>query len=88
LILISNNNNNKIIIVIAHSRIYLIVEFSDGIQLLPRKWVGRVNGELKCKYPNHIEKEKKMKLAVRHMIDPQSTWDIVDVIIILGSSGL
>jgi len=55
---------------------------------LPRKWVGRINGELKCKYPNHIEKEKEMKLAVRHMIDPQSTWDIVDVINILGSSGL
>ncbi|XP_022160913.1 uncharacterized protein LOC111027018 isoform X2 [Myzus persicae] len=68
------------------TRIYFIAEFSDGIQLLPRKWVGRVNGELKCKYPNHIEKEKQMKLAVRHMIDPQSTWDIVDVIKILGSS--
>lgn len=74
--------------VIAHPRIYFIAEFSDGIQLLPRKWVGRVNGELKCKYPNHIEKEKQMKLAVRHMIDPQSTWDIVDVIKILGSSGM
>lgn len=29
-----------------------------------------------------------MKLAVRHMIYIQSTWDIVDVIKILGSSGL
>lgn len=29
-----------------------------------------------------------MKLAVRHKIDPQFGWDIVNVLNILGSSGL
>lgn len=53
------------------NRGFIVVEFSDGIQVIPKTWL--LNKEL-CKYPAHLKTDTKILKAVEKEEVPSSSW--------------
>ncbi|EFN60350.1 hypothetical protein EAG_01324, partial [Camponotus floridanus] len=60
---------------------YAVVEFQDGLQLIPSNWLN--NDETKAVWPNFTN-NKRYDKAVRSMEEPQSTWVQHNIIKIYG----
>lgn len=55
----------------SNKRFYAIVEFEDGLQVVPHNWL---NGDLtKAVWPNFTS-NKRYDKAVKCMQTPESTW--------------
>lgn len=50
---------------------YAIVEFEDGVQLIPKNWLSK--DFKKAAWPNFTN-NKRFDKAVKLMEEPQSTW--------------
>eukprot|EP00102_Acyrthosiphon_pisum_P026337 XP_016663547.1 PREDICTED: uncharacterized protein LOC100574923 isoform X4 [Acyrthosiphon pisum] len=60
---------------------YLITEFEDGLQIIPKNWL--IN-EKQAKYPPVMNILKYDKMC-RTMYEPSNSWTIVDIIRVLAS---
>lgn len=62
---------------------YVIGEFDDGIQIIPKKWIN--DDSSKARWPT-FSSQKKFDKAVRLMIDFQDSWPEYPLKGILGST--
>lgn len=53
------------------NRGFIVVEFSDGIQVIPKIWLQ--SKEL-CKYPSHFKTDLQIRKAVEKEEIPSSSW--------------
>lgn len=51
--------------------IYVIVEFEDGLQVIPTNWLHE--SKMKAVWPNFTNNNRYNK-AVKHMETPEKTW--------------
>lgn len=63
------------------AKCYAVVEFQDGLQLIPSNWLN--NDETKAVWPNFTN-NKRYDKAVRSMEEPQSTWVEHNILKIYG----
>ena len=63
---------------------YVIVEFDDGIQIIPNLWIN--SDASKARWPTFTS-QKRYDKAVRLMEDCQDFWLEVPIKRILGSTG-
>lgn len=62
---------------------YFIVEFDDGVQLVPKNWI--VNGKNEAYWPNFTNLKNYNK-AVETMIEVEDSWKTYTFQRILGKS--
>lgn len=67
---------------------YLIVDFPDGSQVIPKNWIKtNINGETTCFFPS-VKCEKTFGKMLKNMISPDKKhWRICQNTKIAGSSG-
>lgn len=53
------------------NRGFIVVEFSDGIQVIPRIWL---QSEDVCKYPSHFKTDLRLRKAIEKEKIPNSDW--------------
>lgn len=63
---------------------FSIVEFEDGIQLVPILWI--FNGNKKCYWPNYT-KQEKINQAIFNEEHPDSKWLPYNILRIFGTAG-
>lgn len=62
---------------------YLVVEFQDGLPIIPRTWL---TSDLKrAKWPNCYVTSNRYDRAVKCMEEPQSTWEEYPVVKIFAT---
>lgn len=62
---------------------FYIVEFSDGIQLVPHSWLSK--DKTKCYFPSEYSSLQYNK-AVRRQEKPGNKWPVYDVTRVLGQA--
>ncbi|EFN70499.1 hypothetical protein EAG_13820, partial [Camponotus floridanus] len=62
---------------------YNIVEFEDGLQIVPSEWLTENNKE--CKWPSYTS-QIKINKAIMKRIFPSDDWQLYKIIRIFGSS--
>lgn len=55
----------------AENKLYSIVEFEDGLQIIPNNWF---SADLKKAFWPHYTNNKRYDTAVKLMKQPESTW--------------
>lgn len=67
---------------------YLIVDFPDGSQVIPKNWIKtNINGETTCFFPS-VKCEKTFCKMSKNMMSPDKKhWRICQITKIAGSSG-
>lgn len=55
----------------AEKKLYSIVEFEDGLQIIPNNWFSE---DLKKAFWPHYTSNKRYDTAVKLMEQPESTW--------------
>lgn len=77
-------------IIITCSRQYWVIEFDDGIQIVPISWL--LENNTKCYYPNDLGNgpnvHKKYDMMVKNLEQPKNNWEIYDIKHIWGSDGM
>lgn len=53
------------------SRGFVVAEFSDGIQVIPKIWLQ--SGDM-CKYPSHYKTDQRIRKAVEREEVPNVEW--------------
>jgi len=53
------------------SRGFVVAEFSDGIQVIPKIWLQ--SGDV-CKYPSHYKTDQRIRKAVEREEVPNVDW--------------
>ncbi|XP_029168709.1 uncharacterized protein LOC114940960 [Nylanderia fulva] len=61
---------------------FIVVEFSDGIQVIPKIWL-QSNKEL-CKYPSHLKTDQQIRKAIEKEEKPSSSWSSFKIKRIFG----
>lgn len=66
---------------------YSIVEFSDGLQIVPSCWINNYGNE--SIWPSHVKSQYTLdKLLVKPLLPPgNETWDTCKIRRIFGSAG-
>lgn len=49
---------------------FKIVEFKDGVHVIPKNWIINDNNEVKCRFPVMIIKENEFNETVKNAINP------------------
>ena len=62
---------------------FSIVEFEDGLQVVPRKWV---IDDKRCCWPNNINSQMSLNKLIIGEIHPEDTWDVYVIKKIYGSA--
>lgn len=66
---------------------YLIVEFSDGLQIIPRRWVDTIKQT--SIWPSHFKTQRRINSAILtgEMPKEQYDWEELPIKRIFGSAG-
>ena len=51
--------------------LFIVVEFSDGIQVIPKTWLQRKD---LCQYPSHFKTDVRIRKAIEKEEMPHSDW--------------
>lgn len=54
-------------------RTFVIVEFEDGLQIVPSTWLS--NDLQRCKWPSHYISNDRYDKAIKKMEIPASNWE-------------
>lgn len=66
---------------------FLIVEFSDGLQIIPTKWMNTIKKT--AIWPSHLKTERRLHVAIvsEEMPKEQCDWEEFPIKRIFGSAG-
>lgn len=64
---------------------YLIVEFEDGVQIIPSNWADA--NQVQAFWP-HFKSHIKYNMAVRNLLQPGADWQKCDILRVLYSTGV
>ena len=62
---------------------YVVVEFSDGVMMVPTSWIK----DGKCFWPNKIKKQK-LEEMIRKRVEPEEHWPQYKIIRNFCKSGI
>lgn len=60
---------------------YIVAEFSDGIQAIPKMWQ---QSEDLCIYPSHYNTDARVRKAIKKQETPASDWSSIKIQRIFG----
>ncbi|XP_077273268.1 uncharacterized protein LOC143903504 isoform X2 [Temnothorax americanus] len=60
---------------------YHLVEFEDGLQVVPENWIKKITDE--CLYPNY-KKDQEINKAIKNQQTPQDDWLLYPIIRLFG----
>lgn len=66
---------------------FIIVEFSDGLQIIPARWLNTTKGT--CIWPSHLKTQRRINTAIitGEMLKEQCDWEELPLKRIFGSAG-
>lgn len=69
------------------NKTYLIVEFSDGLQIIPAKWLNYTKQS--CIWPSHFKTQLRLNKAIMtgEMPKEQCEWEELPIKRIFGGAG-
>lgn len=65
---------------------YSIVEFDDGIQLVPTSWI--FNNNKKCHWPSYTKQEKINRAILKEECPDDYKWSTFKILRIFGTTGI
>lgn len=64
------------------NRGFIVAEFSDGIQVIPKIWVH--SSKDSCKYPSHYKTDLRIRKAIEKEETPTFEWSSCKIYRIFG----
>lgn len=63
---------------------YHLVEFEDGLQVVPENWIQKITNE--CRYPNY-KKDQEIDKAIKNQQTPKDDWLLYPIKRLFGIYG-
>ena len=64
---------------------YAVVEFRDGLQVVPSSWLTKNNSF--CLWPADVNNQLKLNAMIASADDPQRCWTDYQVLRVIGTAG-